>query len=96
MQQKGDNSKIFSYVMWCEDRKLLKNLKRHCDHLSETVNIYCYDWLNVWLEWSRETRDEYKLFGVNVEGTAVSFSRGTLQFNAQLHTKILAKCFNTR
>ena len=61
--------------MWCEDTKLFKNLKRHCAYLSETANSYCYDWLNVWLEWSRETRDEYKLFGMNVEGRAVSRGR---------------------
>ena len=65
--------------MWCEDTKLFRNLKRHRAHLSETANSYCYDWLNVWMGWNRETRDEYKLFGMNVEGTAVRFSRRTLQ-----------------
>ena len=95
IQQKGDKSKIFSYVMWCEDTKLSTNLKRHCVRLSETATSYCYDWLNVWLERNRETRVAYKLFGMNAEGTVISSSRRTLQFNTQLHTKILAACFNT-
>jgi hypothetical protein len=81
--------------MWCEDMKLSTNLKRRCVHLSEIANSYCNDWLNVWLERNREARNASKLFGMSVEGTTISFSRRTLQFNAQLHTKIFTTCFNT-
>ena len=81
IEQNGDSYKIFSYAMRCEDTKLSTNLTRHCVHLSEIANSYCYDRLNVWLERNRDTRYAYKLFGKSGEGTAISFSRWTLQFN---------------